>query len=124
MSRPQVVKKLWEYIRRHELQNPLNRKEIICDDALRAVFAVDKIDMFRMNKVLGQYVGIMLVIISSLNYFADTYMMNNSGEIVRSTTFASYLPFIYVEGVLFKGNVYLHPLYYLACKTRTKILLL
>jgi hypothetical protein len=23
----------------------------------RAVFAVDKIDMFRMNKVLGQYVG-------------------------------------------------------------------
>ncbi|KAG6381919.1 hypothetical protein JVT61DRAFT_540 [Boletus reticuloceps] len=38
-----------------ELQNPSNKKEIMCDDALRAVFAVDKIDMFRMNKVLGQY---------------------------------------------------------------------
>jgi len=55
LSRPQVVKKLWEYIRHNELQNPSNKKEIICDDALRAVFAVDKIDMFRMNKVLGQH---------------------------------------------------------------------
>ncbi|KAI6009860.1 SWIB/MDM2 domain-containing protein [Pisolithus marmoratus] len=55
LSRPQVVKKLWEYIREHGLQNPLNKKEIICDDALRAVFGVDKIDMFRMNKVLGQH---------------------------------------------------------------------
>ncbi|KAF9228391.1 SWIB-domain-containing protein [Gyrodon lividus] len=55
LSRPQVVKKLWEYIHGHELQNPSNKKEIICDDAFRAVFAVDKIDMFRMNKVLGQH---------------------------------------------------------------------
>ncbi|KAG9312079.1 SWIB/MDM2 domain-containing protein [Chiua virens] len=55
LSRPQVVKKLWEYIRQHELQNPSNKKEIVCDDALRAVFAVDKIDMFKMNKVLGQH---------------------------------------------------------------------
>lgn len=55
LSRPQVVKRLWEYIREHELQNPSNKKEIMCDDSLRAVFAVDKIDMFRMNKVLGQH---------------------------------------------------------------------
>jgi len=55
LSRPQVVKKLWEYIRENGLQNPLNKKEIVCDDAFRAVFAVDKIDMFRMNKVLGQH---------------------------------------------------------------------
>ncbi|KAG8221309.1 SWIB-domain-containing protein [Butyriboletus roseoflavus] len=69
LSRPQVVKKLWEYIRQHELQNPSNRKEIICDDALRAVFAVDKIDMFRMNKVLGQYVGFLPTTIFSLTFF-------------------------------------------------------
>ncbi|KAL4071316.1 hypothetical protein V8B97DRAFT_450835 [Scleroderma yunnanense] len=55
LSRPQVVKKLWEYIHGHGLQNPSNKKEIICDDALRAIFAVEKIDMFRMNKVLGQH---------------------------------------------------------------------
>jgi upstream activation factor subunit UAF30 len=57
LSRPQVVKHLWEYIKGHELQNPANRREIMCDDGgLRAVFGVDKIDMFRMNKVLGQCV--------------------------------------------------------------------
>lgn len=56
LSRPQVVKKLWEYIHGHDLQNPSNKKEIICDNALRAVFSVEKIDMFRMNKVLGQCV--------------------------------------------------------------------
>ncbi|KAH7926988.1 SWIB-domain-containing protein [Leucogyrophana mollusca] len=55
LSRPQVVKRLWEYIRGHDLQNPKNKREIICDDALRAVFAVDKIDMFKMNKVLGEH---------------------------------------------------------------------
>jgi upstream activation factor subunit UAF30 len=47
------VKHLWDYIKGNELQNPSNKKEIMCDDGLRAVFGCDKIDMFRMNKVLG-----------------------------------------------------------------------
>ncbi|KAJ7106037.1 hypothetical protein C8R43DRAFT_218001 [Mycena crocata] len=55
MSRPQVVKQLWVYIKSNELQNPNNKREIICDPALRPVFNVDKIDMFKMNKVLGQH---------------------------------------------------------------------
>lgn len=55
LSRPQVVKKLWEYIRGHELQNPSNRREILCDDNMRAVFGTEKVDMFRMNKVLGRH---------------------------------------------------------------------
>ncbi|KAF9049901.1 SWIB/MDM2 domain-containing protein [Panaeolus papilionaceus] len=55
LSRPQVVKQLWVYIKGNELQNPLNKKEIMCDANLRAVFGVDKIDMFKMNKVLGQH---------------------------------------------------------------------
>ncbi|KAJ7928458.1 hypothetical protein B0H13DRAFT_1597378 [Mycena leptocephala] len=54
MSRPQVVKQLWAYIKSNELQNPENKREIMCDPALRPVFNVDKIDMFKMNKVLGQ----------------------------------------------------------------------
>lgn len=56
LSRPQVVKQLWVYIKGNELQNPENKREIICDVNLKAVFGVDKIDMFKMNKVLGQYV--------------------------------------------------------------------
>jgi len=55
LSRPQVVKKLWEYIKGNDLQNPSNKREIICDSSLRAVFGQDKIDMFKMNKVLGHH---------------------------------------------------------------------
>jgi len=55
LSRPQVVKRLWEYIKGNDLQNPSNRREIVCDDSLRAVFGQDKIDMFKMNKVLGDH---------------------------------------------------------------------
>jgi len=55
LSRPQVVKKLWEYIKGNDLQNPSNKREIICDTSLRAVFGQDKIDMFKMNKVLGHH---------------------------------------------------------------------
>ncbi|KAK7473067.1 hypothetical protein VKT23_001170 [Stygiomarasmius scandens] len=55
MSRPQVVKQLWEYIKKNERQNPSNKREIMCDDALKAVFNVEKIDMFKMNKILGQH---------------------------------------------------------------------
>jgi upstream activation factor subunit UAF30 len=36
------------------LQNPDNKKEIICDDKFRAMFNVNKIDMFRMNKELSK----------------------------------------------------------------------
>lgn len=46
-----VVKKLWDYIKSNNLQNPDNRREILCDDKLRALFNVDKVHMFTMNKV-------------------------------------------------------------------------
>ncbi|EPQ55071.1 SWIB-domain-containing protein [Gloeophyllum trabeum ATCC 11539] len=55
MSRPQLVKQLWVYIKANDLQNPQNKKEIMCDDKLRAVFNTDKIDMFKMNKAIGQH---------------------------------------------------------------------
>ena len=66
LSRPQVVKQLWVYIKDNGLQNPSNKREIMCDDQLRAVFGVDKIDMFKMNKVLGQYV--LILDYPSVNY--------------------------------------------------------
>ncbi|KAJ3550007.1 hypothetical protein NMY22_g670 [Coprinellus aureogranulatus] len=55
LSRPQVVKQLWVYIKGNELQNPSNKREIMCDSKMKAVFGVDKIDMFQMNKVLGKH---------------------------------------------------------------------
>ncbi|KIL68803.1 hypothetical protein M378DRAFT_71009 [Amanita muscaria Koide BX008] len=53
LSRPQVVKQLWVYIKEHKLQNPENGKEILLDDKMKAVFGGDRIDMFAMNKALG-----------------------------------------------------------------------
>ena len=52
LPRGQVVSKMWEYIRSHNLQNPENRREILADDKLRKVFGKDKVTMFEMNKHL------------------------------------------------------------------------
>ncbi|KAG8525271.1 uncharacterized protein KY384_008915 [Bacidia gigantensis] len=54
LSRPQTVKKIWEYVRANDLQDQTDKRNIICDDAMRAVFKSDKIHMFTMNKILGQ----------------------------------------------------------------------
>ena len=54
LSRPQTVKRIWQYIRAHDLQDQNDKRQIICDDAMRAVFKSDKIHMFTMNKVLNQ----------------------------------------------------------------------
>lgn len=55
LSRPQVVKHLWDYIKKRGLQNPSNKREILCDEDLKAVFGTEKIDMFKMNRVLTQH---------------------------------------------------------------------
>lgn len=54
LSRPQTVKKIWEYVKARDLQDPEDRRQIRCDDALRAVFKQDRVHMFTMNKILGQ----------------------------------------------------------------------
>ncbi|PYH49920.1 SWIB/MDM2 domain protein [Aspergillus saccharolyticus JOP 1030-1] len=54
LSRPQTVKRLWQYIHEHDLQDPSDRRQICCDDAMRAVFKQDRIHMFTMTKILSQ----------------------------------------------------------------------
>jgi len=55
LPRGEVVSKVWDYIRSHELQNPQNRREILADDALAKVFGKDRVTMFEMNKHLAQH---------------------------------------------------------------------
>ena len=55
LPRPQVVKKVWDYIKQNELQNPQNKREINADSKLRAVFGKDKVTMFEMNKHLAAH---------------------------------------------------------------------
>lgn len=55
LPRTEVVSKVWEYIKKHKLQNETNKREILADDKLKAVFGKDKVTMFEMNKYLAQH---------------------------------------------------------------------
>lgn len=52
----QIVKQLWAYIRKNNLQDPSNKRKIICNDELRLVFETDCTDMFKMNKLLAKHI--------------------------------------------------------------------
>lgn len=54
LSRPQTVKKIWEYVKERDLQDPNDKRQIRCDEAMRAVFKQDRVHMFTMNKILNQ----------------------------------------------------------------------
>ncbi|KAG8792664.1 hypothetical protein FRC12_005306 [Ceratobasidium sp. 428] len=56
LSRPQIVKKLWDHIKANNLQNPADKREILCDDAMQQVFGVNRINMFQMNKMVSNHV--------------------------------------------------------------------
>ena len=55
LPRGEVVSKVWDYIRKHALQNPVDRREILADDKLEAVFGKKRVTMFEMNKYLAQH---------------------------------------------------------------------
>ena len=55
LPRTEVVSKIWEYIRKHNLQNPENKREILADGKLKAVFGKDKATMFEMNKLISAH---------------------------------------------------------------------
>ena len=55
LSRGEVVSKVWEYIKQHNLQNPENRREIVADEKLEAVLGKKKVTMFEMNKHLARH---------------------------------------------------------------------
>jgi chromatin remodeling complex protein RSC6 len=58
LPRTEVVSKVWDYIKANNLQNPENKREILADDKLRAVFGgKDKVSMFEMNKHFAQHLS-------------------------------------------------------------------
>jgi chromatin remodeling complex protein RSC6 len=56
LPRSEVVSKIWDHIRKNNLQNPENKREILADDKLKKVFGVDKCSMFEMNKHIAKHV--------------------------------------------------------------------
>ncbi|KAG1673969.1 hypothetical protein FOA52_015725 [Chlamydomonas sp. UWO 241] len=54
-SRTQVVKKIWEYVRANNLQDPKDKRKIKADEALRPIFPCT-VTMFSMNKHLAKHI--------------------------------------------------------------------
>lgn len=58
IPRSQVVKKLWEYIKKNDLQDPTNRRNINADDKLKVVFGGKAtVDMFEMTKLVSKHLS-------------------------------------------------------------------
>ena len=55
LPRSEVVSKMWDYIRKNNLQNPQNKREIMADEKLQAVFGKNRVTMFEMNKHLAAH---------------------------------------------------------------------
>ena len=55
LPRGQVVSKVWDYIRKHNLQKPTDKRVIVADANLRKIFGKDECTMFEMNKFLAQH---------------------------------------------------------------------
>ncbi|MHB8660614.1 MAG: SWIB/MDM2 domain-containing protein [Minisyncoccota bacterium] len=56
LPRTEVVKKLWEYIKQHNLQNPQNKRNILADDKLKAIFGgKGEVTMFEMTKLVSAH---------------------------------------------------------------------
>jgi chromatin remodeling complex protein RSC6 len=55
LPRSEVTKKVWEHIKKNNLQNPENKREIIADEKLQPVFGGKKLDMFQMTKAINKH---------------------------------------------------------------------
>jgi len=58
LARTEVTRKLWDYIRGHNLQDPENKTFIKADDKLKEVFdGKDRVSMFEMTKLVFNHVS-------------------------------------------------------------------
>ncbi|OGG47874.1 hypothetical protein A3D66_01880 [Candidatus Kaiserbacteria bacterium RIFCSPHIGHO2_02_FULL_50_9] len=58
MARSEVVKKLWVYIKGHNLQDPTNKRNINADENLKKVFGgKGTVDMFEMTKLVSKHLS-------------------------------------------------------------------
>ena len=53
VSRAEAVKGIWDYVKKHNLQNPENRREILADESLKPLFGKNKITMFEVGKIVN-----------------------------------------------------------------------
>jgi chromatin remodeling complex protein RSC6 len=56
MARTEIVKKIWDYIKKNNLQDKKNRRMINSDSKLRPLFGKDQISMFDLAKIVSKNV--------------------------------------------------------------------
>ncbi len=57
MPRSEVTKKIWAYIKQHNLQNPANKRNILADEKLEAIFGKKEVTMFEMTKIVNGHLS-------------------------------------------------------------------
>ena len=58
MPRSEVVKKLWVYIKKNNLQDPKHKRNIVADEKLKKVFGGKAVvDMFEMTKLVSKHLS-------------------------------------------------------------------
>ena len=53
VPRTEVTKRIWDYIKKHDLQDPANRRNINADAKLKPVFEKDQVSMFELTKIVS-----------------------------------------------------------------------
>lgn len=56
-GRGEVMKKLWEYIKANDLQDPKDKRTIVADDKLRPILGADQLGMFKLAGVIGKHLS-------------------------------------------------------------------
>lgn len=58
IPRTEITKKLWAYIKKNNLQDPKNKRNINADDKLKKVFGGKKtVNMFEMTKLVSKHLS-------------------------------------------------------------------
>jgi upstream activation factor subunit UAF30 len=57
LPRTEVVKKMWEYIKKAKLQDAANKRMINADDKLKKIFGKAQVSMFEMTGLVGKHLS-------------------------------------------------------------------
>lgn len=57
VPRTEAVKRIWDYIKKNNLQDKANRRMINADDKLKPLFGKDQVSMFDLAKILSKHLS-------------------------------------------------------------------
>ena len=56
LPRTEIVSKLWTYIKKHDLQDKANKRQINADAKLKEIFGKAQVSMFELAALIGKHV--------------------------------------------------------------------